>query len=195
MIKDQAESYFGDLASLAENAVTTDGQGNTHSLFAGVERTCDLLREVAMGGNKAIFVGNGASSSIASHQALDFWKRGGIRAVAFNDHALLTAVSNDLGYEWVFAKPIEMFAERGDVLIAISSSGNSRNILNAVDMAKEKSLLVVSLSGMSEENRLRGGGCINFYVPDQRYGHVEIVHLSILHCIIDLYIHNYARSD
>ena len=87
--------------------------------------------------NKLMFIGNGGSSTIASHMAEDYTKAGGIRTLAFNDPAFLTCLGNDLGFDQVFAKQIEMFAQPGDMLVAISSSGNSQNILNAVSGSQE----------------------------------------------------------
>ena len=137
---------------------------------------------------KIIFIGNGASASIASHQGVDFWKSGGMRAISFNDAALLTCVGNDYGYEYVFAKPLEMFAEKGDVLIAISSSGKSENIIRAVKKAVTKNCKVITLSGFKKANILSRLGDLNFYVPVQKYSHVEIIHHSIFHYILDIII-------
>jgi D-sedoheptulose 7-phosphate isomerase len=121
--------------------------------------------------------------------ATDFWKTGGIRAMAFNDGALLTCMGNDYGYEQVFAKPIQMFAKPGDVLIAISSSGQSANILLGAQAARQKGCQVITLSGFKPDNPLRSLGDYNFYVPAQIYGAVEIVHHSICHCLLDMINH------
>src|SRR5439155_17695179 len=86
-------------------------------------------------GNKLIFVGNGGSAAIASHMATDYSKNGDIRALALNDSSMLTCLGNDLGYDRVFAKQIELHARAGDLLIAISSTGRSANSLNAVTAA------------------------------------------------------------
>ncbi|MFA5100157.1 MAG: SIS domain-containing protein, partial [Candidatus Omnitrophota bacterium] len=125
------------------------------------------------------------SASISSHMAADFWKNGGIKAVAFNDAVLLSCVSNDFGYKHVFEKPVGMFAEARDILIAISSSGKSENILAAVQMARKRGCKVITLSGFAENNPLRSSGDVNFYVPYSAYGPVEVVHHSICHCILD----------
>ena len=125
---------------------------------------------------------------MASHLSADFWKNADLKAVAFNDIALLTAVSNDYGYQHVFEKPVEVFADKGDVLVAISSSGKSENILNAVKAARSKHCDIITLSGFKEENPLRKLGDINFYVQSGSYGPVEIIHHSICHCILDTII-------
>jgi D-sedoheptulose 7-phosphate isomerase len=144
------------------------------------------LRAAAAKGGKAIFVGNGGSASIASHMAVDFSKNAGIPAMAFNDGVTLTCLGNDLGYEQVFARQIEMYGRADDVLVAISSSGNSANILNAVAAARALGMPVLTLSGFAPDNRLRQLGDWNLYVPSAEYGFVEIVHLAVVHAVLDL---------
>ena len=124
----------------------------------------------------------------------DYWKNGGIRAIAFNDSSLLTCISNDYGYKHVFEKPIEMFAEKGDILIAISSSGKSENILRGVQAARTSQCKVITFSGFKNDNPLRSMGDYNFYVPSPAYGPVEIIHLSICHCICDAIIQEKSKS-
>ena len=133
-----------------------------------------------------MFVGNGGSASIASHMAIDFSKNAGLPAMAFNDGVTLTCLGNDLGYEQVFAKQIEMYGKPEDVLVAISSSGNSLNILNAVTAARRLHLPVLTLTGFKAENKLRRLGDWNLYVPSSEYGFVEIVHLAVIHAVLDL---------
>ena len=133
-----------------------------------------------------IFIGNGCSAAIASHMAIDYTKNGGIRAMAMNDGSALTCLSNDLGYENVFAKQLEMHARQGDLLVAISSSGSSENILPAVGTARERGCAVITLSGFSPNNPLRQMGDLNLYVPSGEYGFVEVTHLSLCHAMLDL---------
>jgi D-sedoheptulose 7-phosphate isomerase len=150
-----------------------------------------LVREIAgkMGrGTKVIIIGNGGSASIANHMAVDLWKNAGVKALSFSDSALLTCVSNDFGYQYVFSKPIEMFAKKGDLLVAISSSGKSANILEGVDAAKSKGCRVVTMSGFKPDNALRSRGDLNFYVSSHAYGFVEIAHLTLCHYLIDAVI-------
>jgi D-sedoheptulose 7-phosphate isomerase len=180
--------YFDRLAKLFWSVEVTDARQGRLDLASGLSETVDLIVSQTSFGRKIIFIGNGGSAAIASHQAVDFWKNGGMRAVAFNDSSLLTCISNDFGYPQVFAKPIEMFADPGDVLIAISSSGRSENILSAVCSAKERECRVVTLSGFSADTPLRLTGELNFYVPSAAYGHVEIVHLALCHCVLDTII-------
>ena len=187
-LKESAESYYSRLFSLLGNIQASQKDGNSLEFFAAIESAGQLAMAQTEAGRKIIFIGNGASASIASHMSTDFWKNGSMRAIAFNDAALLTCLSNDCGYENVFGKSVEMFADEGDILVAISSSGKSENILNGVREARKRGVHVVTLSGFGSDNPLCGMGDINFYVPDGAYGAVEILHLSVCHCILDIVI-------
>jgi D-sedoheptulose 7-phosphate isomerase len=144
-----------------------------------------MLGEIQNKKNRIYLVGNGGSAAIASHSAIDLLKNGNIPATAFNDASLLTCISNDIGFEDVFAKPIEMLAREGDLVICISSSGRSANIIKAANTAKAKGCSVLTLSGFEPDNPLRTLGNINFFVPSFSYGFLEIIHQYILHCILD----------
>lgn len=185
--------FFDDLRRHLGEVQVTDGAGAGLDFASGAAGAVELFVERARGGRKLMFVGNGASAAIASHQSVDYWKTGGVRAMAFNDPALLTCVGNDHGYARVFEKPVEMFADRGDVLVAISSSGRSENILAAARAARKRDCRVVTLSGFDPANPLRGLGDLNFYVPAKSYGHVEIAHLAILHGILDSIVTVHGR--
>jgi len=177
--------YFEVLKKLFENIIATELEGRAIDFEKAISKTINLIKDQAKKGGKLLFIGNGASASIASHMATDFWKNANIRALAFNDSSLLTCISNDFGYKHVFEKPIEMFSDANDILIAISSSGGSENILRAVEAARKKAIKIIALSGFDKENPLRNLGDINFYVPSKSYGHVEVVHTSICHSLVD----------
>ena len=118
-------------------------------------------------------------------KALDYWKNGNLKAMAFNDTSLLTCISNDYGYERVFAEPIKRFMDSKDLLVAISSSGKSPNILQGVKAARDQQAHVLTLSGFDESNPLRSLGDLNFYVRSHSYGIVEISHLTLLHAMLE----------
>jgi len=180
--------YLVELGALLARVEATDGAGAALALDDGLARAIDIVRTQTAVGRKVIFIGNGGSAAIASHQAVDYWKNGGMRAVAFNDSSLLTCVSNDFGYAHVFEKPIAMFADAGDVLVAISASGQSENILRGGEAARAARCRLVTLSGFRPDNPLRRLGELNFYAPSDSYGHVEITHLALCHCIVDAII-------
>jgi D-sedoheptulose 7-phosphate isomerase len=185
-MRDFVETYYHVLQDLMGSLMVTDEPGNSLEFSRGIGEAATLIARRAMAGNKLLFIGNGASAAISSHMATDFWKNGGIRALAFNDGILLTCMGNDYGYEQVFANPIQMFADQGDVLIAISSSGQSPNILLGAQAARQKGCQVITLSGFKPDNPLRSQGDYNFYVPSPTYGPVEILHHSICHCLLDV---------
>ncbi len=178
---DYVQTFFDTLKSVT----VTDRQGAALAVDAGIVRVHDSMRRVARGTGKVMFVGNGGSAGIAGHLAIDFAKNGGVRAVTFNDASSLTCLGNDLGYDQVFAKQVEMQAFAGDVLIAISSSGGSKNILNAARAAANLKCEVITLSGFSPDNDLRRLGDVNFFVNSAVYGFVETGHQAVLHAILD----------
>lgn len=177
--------FFEELGLVLRQVEVSDGGGQQLDLLAGMWRAIELIVAQTTAGRKLMFIGNGASAAISSHQSVDYWKAGGMRAWAFNDPALLTCVSNDFGYPLVFEKPIEMFADEGDVLIAISSSGRSENIVRGARMARGKGCCVLTMSGFGPDNPLRQLGDLNFFVRSTSYGHVEITHLALSHCMLD----------
>jgi D-sedoheptulose 7-phosphate isomerase len=185
-MRQQLNQYFGTLTDLLRGAEVTDRASKQLPLDRGCEWVRESAHEAHDSGNKIIFVGNGGSAGIASHLAIDFSKNGGLRSLAFNDPAALTCLGNDLGYENVFAKQLDFHARPGDLLIAISSSGRSPNILGAVHMARTRDCKVVTYSGFTEENDLRKTGDINFYVRSREYGFVEVAHLALCHAILDI---------
>ncbi|MBB2833426.1 UNVERIFIED_ORG: D-sedoheptulose 7-phosphate isomerase [Rhizobium esperanzae] len=179
------DRYFTFLRHVLVNAAASRPADESLDYATAVSEAMQLARATHDAGRKIIFIGNGGSAAIASHMATDYSKNGGLRAMAMNDGATLTCLSNDLGYENVFAKQIEMHANEGDLLVAISSSGRSESITKAVRTAREKGGAVITLSGFAPGNPLRALGDLNFYVASDQYGYVEIAHLAICHAILD----------
>ncbi|MDD5560566.1 MAG: SIS domain-containing protein [Candidatus Omnitrophica bacterium] len=175
-----------ELGNLFLKIQATDLKHRQINLEKAIGQACEVTLRQNKKGNKVMIVGNGGSASIASHIATDFVKNLSIPALSFSDSSLLTCLSNDLGYEKVFSAPIGVLAKKGDILFAISSSGKSRNILNAVSEGKKAGCFVISLSGFSANNPLRRSGNINFYAPSLSYGDVEIAHLALCHSIVDI---------
>lgn len=140
--------------------------------------------ELLHSAKRILFVGNGGSASIASHMAVDYQNRGGVPALSFNDAAMITCLGNDYGYGQIFSHQINSHAKAGDVLVAISSSGQSINIRNAAARAQMMEIPVLTLTGFDESNPLRKMGVVNFYVPSDDYGIVEVTHLAILHSMV-----------
>lgn len=150
-----------------------------------IGRLIHIFLEAREQGKFIYFIGNGGSAGIAVHMAADFQKTGGFRTRTFYDPSLITCMANDYGYEYVFSKPLELYAQPGDVLVAISSSGNSINIINAAEIARKQNCRVVTLTGFSPDNKLHGMGDLNIHVPSFAYGVVESLHNLMLQQVMD----------
>ena len=181
--------YFKDLARLFSKIAVTAEHGNALNFDKAIKKIIKEITARNKEGNKVIIIGNGGSAAIANHISTDLLKNAHIAAIAFSDPSLITCVSNDLGFEYIFEKPISLLAHKADTLFSISSSGKSRNILGATNVARTKGCFVVTFSGFDEDNALRGLGNINFYVPSGSYGFVEITHTAICHYIVDILTH------
>ena len=134
---------------------------------------------------KVIIFGNGGSAAISSHVSVDLTKNAGIRCINFNEADLLTCFSNDYGYEKVFSKSLEFYADKGDVVIIISASGRSKNLLEAAKICKKKKILLYTLTGMSKSNPLKKMGNINLWVNSKAYNIIENIHQIWLLSITD----------
>jgi len=185
MMNQGATSYFRKLFELSEGMEVTDGPGTALSLDAGANKAVEMILSVEAGSGKVMVTGNGGSIAIASHMQNDLCKAVGVRAMVFGEVPLLTALANDHGYGCVFERPVELWADAGDLIVAISSSGQSENILRAVQAAAARGCQIITLSGFSADNPLRRLGDVNFYVPSQAYGYVESVHAALAHFLTD----------
>ncbi|MBA3052136.1 SIS domain-containing protein [bacterium] len=145
----------------------------------------DILAGVKRADKKVIIAGNGASAAIASHISVDMTKNAGVRTVNFNDADLITCFSNDYGYEMWVAKALEFYAEEGDAVILISSSGRSANMINAAKKARQLNLPVLTLTGFKHDNPLSSMGAVNIWIDSEEYNIVEAVHGILLSAIGD----------
>ncbi|MBD5476946.1 MAG: SIS domain-containing protein [Lachnospiraceae bacterium] len=151
----------------------------------GIELLVDMFTRHKMKDSQLFFIGNGGSSAIASHMTADFMKNGGMNTYSLYDNAVTTCMGNDYGYEYIFSRPIDFLVREGDLLVAISSSGNSCNIINAIENARKKSAEVITFTGFEPRNTVKKMGDINVYVPCMKYGIVESIHNLILQQIVD----------
>ena len=173
------EGYFTELAERLSDS-------SQESLVEAAE----LLAATRDQGRKVIVVGNGGSAAIAGHLAVDLTKAAGIRTVNFNEPSLLTCFSNDYGYERWVEKALEFYADEGDLLILISSSGDSANIVNGATKGLAMGLRVLTLSGFEPNNRLRAIGEPCLWVDSHSYNVVENVHQIWMLAIVDYLIAN-----
>jgi D-sedoheptulose 7-phosphate isomerase len=156
----------------------------------GLEEGCcsagELIKQTIESGASIWWVGNGGSAAISSHLSQDLLNKLGARSFFLGDSALMTCMANDFGYENVYAKPLEKLISSKDLLIAISSSGNSENIIRCAELALEKGMNLITLSGFKETNRLWNiSANVSFFVSADLYGIVEVSHEAILHSVIE----------
>lgn len=199
------KNYIDDLTALFYRTQVTDFKGERFNLNYGLAKAAEMIMNANDKGRKVIFIGNGGSATIAMHKSLDYWLANKIRAVAFADSAYLTYASNDFGYQNVFIKQMEASAEAGDILIAISSSGNSENITSSAKWAREHNCLIITFSGFEETNLLRGLGDLNFYAPlahspeygldKLAYDKIETAHLMLCNCVLELLIQKHYKMQ
>lgn len=180
-----ATDYFRTLSNALLALEVTDQFGGALQLDEGAIRAVDMLVNVRTTGGKAIVIGNGGSAAIAAHVHNDLCKAVGVRALTFTDVSLFSALSNDCGYASVYEWPMNLWADTDDLLMAISSSGKSENILRAVKAATRRGCQLVTFSGFAPDNPLRASGALNFYVPSNAYGYVELAHGALAHYMTD----------
>ncbi len=168
-------NYFSNY----KNSIITD------DLFENISKSISLIKEASANGHTLFIQGNGASASIASHCALDFTKQAKIKSMSFNEASFITAFANDYGYEYWVEKALGFYAEEGDIVILISSSGNSPNIVNAAKYAQDNRIKVITFSGFSSNNKLIQKGDINFWLNSRAYNVIECIHMIWLTAIID----------
>jgi D-sedoheptulose 7-phosphate isomerase len=182
-------AHFTDSAQLKLDAAD--------ALAPAIARAADMLTECLLADGKILACGNGGSASDAQHFAAEMIgrferDRPELPALALStDTSILTAVANDYAFEQVFAKQVRALGARGDVLVAISTSGNSGNVVAAVDAAHEREMRVVALTG-------KGGGRIgamlgaedsHLCVPHERTARIQEVHILMIHCLCDAIDH------
>lgn len=179
--------YLKSLIQCVENTIVTYSDNlETSTYEEGIGLLVDVFTEAKNRGSKVFFIGNGGSAAIAVHMTADFMKNGNMKTCCLYDSSVMTCMGNDYGYEYVFSKQLELLMNENDLLVAISSSGNSMNIVNAVNMAKRKNGKIITMSGFKPDNKIRHMGDYNVYVNIEHYGIVESVHNLILQHVVDV---------
>ena len=153
-----------------------------------IDISVSLINNCKNNGGKVYIVGNGGSSSIASHVSVDFAKIADVPSDTFNNSNLITCFANDYGHENWISEAIKTYSQTNDMLILISSSGNSPNVLNAADYSKKLGLKVVTFSGFSIDNKLKNLGDINIWVDCKAYNIVEMTHHIMILSIVDFIV-------
>lgn len=170
--------FFNDYFNLLDN-------GNRSIEYSKLTSISETIINVSNAGGTIFIIGNGGSAAIASHAAVDLTKAANIPATTFNESSILTCFANDYGYEYWVEKALEFYSKKNDMVILISSSGESKNIINGAAKAKEMKLPLVTFSGFSAKNQLRKMGDVNLWIDSSRYNIVEIIHQTWMLSIID----------
>jgi D-sedoheptulose 7-phosphate isomerase len=163
----------------------------TRKLYPKVEQAAQLVRGALSSGKKILICGNGGSAADAQHFAAELVgrfvkERKGLPAIALTtDTSILTSIGNDYGFEQVFSRQVEALGSQGDVLIAISTSGNSGNILLALNKAHEKGMKSISLLGRGG-GKAKGMATLDIIVPSQNTARVQEMHILLLHALSGL---------
>lgn len=152
-----------------------------------IKHKSPVLKALIKNHKRAIILGNGGSNAIASHISVDYTKFLKLPTLTFSNTAMLTAYTNDYGQDKAYAKFIEDFNIPGTLVILISSSGNSPNIINAANYCVNNNIPLVALSGFDIDNKLNkiSPTLMKYYVPSTSYGVVELAHEILLHSIIE----------
>ena len=155
----------------------------------------DLIIETSQRGKKVIICGNGGSAATASHTAIDLTKNAKVKSINFNEYDLITCFSNDFGYQNWIKKSLEYYADEGDLLIIISCSGNSKNLVNAQKKAISMGIKTVILTGINKNNKLNSSrdNNLKIWINSKSYNFVEIIHHFILLMVVDKIIFNNKR--
>ncbi|MGL4732484.1 MAG: D-sedoheptulose 7-phosphate isomerase [Fusobacteriaceae bacterium] len=153
------------------------------------ERVAKALAEVFNKGDKVLICGNGGSNCDAQHFAEEFTgrfrkERRPLPALAISDSSHITCVGNDYGFDYIFSKGVEAFGKPGDIFIGISTSGNSANVIKAVESAKKIGMKTVLLLG-KDGGKLRGMCDYEFIVPGETSDRIQEIHMAILHIVIE----------
>ncbi len=168
------------LLQLLSELTVDDREGRRLTAEDGFRRWAELLAGIRRKRRRVYLIGNGANASMCSQFATAMDKNAHLHAELFTDPVLISGIANDLGYEWVYAEPLRHRGQKGDMLICLSSSGRSPNILKAAEFADRLGIHTVTLSGLEPDNPLRGKGDLNFYVAAGTYADVQTCHAAIL---------------
>jgi len=146
----------------------------------------DMILEARNNNKTVYFAGNGASTTIASHAALDYTNQLAIRCHAMNDPNFITCFANDFGYEDFMERTVKLYADTDDIVVLVSSSGQSQNAINAALRAHKKGCKVVTFTGFKADNPLRQMGDLNFWLDSGDYNVVESIHMIWLVMVCDM---------
>ena len=173
------QEYKNSISSLLSQTTDKDLNG-----------ALNIMKKTIKNKGKIYIVGNGGSSSIASHVSVDFAKVARVQSATFNNTNLITCFANDYGYDKWVVEAIKAYLNKNDMVILISSSGTSNNIVNAAKYCKKKSINLITFSGFNENNPLTKLGKVNFHIKSKQYNFIEMSHHIILVYLVDFFAKN-----
>ena len=153
-----------------------------------IEQSVQLIQRSIHNKSKVYIVGNGGSASIASHVSVDFAKVARVPSSTFNNSNLITCFANDYGYENWVVEAVKAYTNINDLMILISSSGTSKNIVNAAQYCKDNNIDLITLSGFNKDNPLSTLGNVNFHIESTEYNYIEMSHHIILLALVDIFV-------
>ena len=159
-------------------------------IFKSISKVVEEIKKNKKNKKKILIFGNGGSAAIANHFSIDITKNAKYRCINLNESSTITCLSNDYGYEKWVSKALELYADRGDILILISSSGASKNLINAIKFSRKQKKIkkIISLTGMNKKNYLYQKSDISFHIKSYSYNLIENTHQIILLSIVDFLI-------
>ena len=158
-------------------------------------KSVNIIKNIKKKNKKIIIIGNGGSAAIANHAVVDFLKITKTKSINFNNSSLITCFANDFGHDNWMKEAVNYYGDKGDLLIAISSSGMSKNIINACKMANKKKFeSIITLTGFSKENKVKKLGNINFWVESKVYNFIENIFQIIILSMVDCFNKTKIRS-
>jgi len=152
-----------------------------------IEKSVKIINKIIKENKQIFLIGNGGSASIASHVSVDFAKVAKVKSSTFNNSNLITCFANDYKYENWITEAIKAYCDNKDLIILISSSGKSKNIVNAAKFCQKKKMNLITLSGFNRNNPLSKLGSVNFYINSKNYNFIEMSHNIILLSIVDIF--------
>ena len=155
-----------------------------------IDKSVELIQECKKNKGKTYIIGNGGSASIASHVSVDFAKVAKVPSNTFNNANLITCFANDYGHENWVKEAVKAYTQKNDILILISSSGTSNNIINAAKYCNENNIPLITLSGFDKSNPLSKLGDVNIHINSNNYNYIEMSHHIILLSIVDIFAEN-----
>jgi len=152
-----------------------------------IDESVSLINNCKNKNGKIYIVGNGGSSSIASHISVDFAKVANVPSATFNNANLITCFANDYGHDNWVSQAIRSYTQKNDMLILISSSGTSKNIVNAAKYCNANNIPLITFTGFKNDNSLSQLGNVNIHVNSDNYNYIEMSHHIILVAIVDIF--------